>query len=370
MSLNQLIASYGREAATAPIEGYMRGMQFGAQMDEARQNRTLRNIQTQQAQIQLGELQRTTAPDYIAEQEKKAEEDRQIKNEQLIQVTEASRAKIKDFQQQGKLKEAEDHMKKATPILRAASESDPTQIKDYLLQNKEVLYKYLDDEGDKALTNLLENGTPDQLKNFAELGYAGTTAGMEELQKLKLQGVKNKGESESTLKTSAREKIVDGIQRARANGNTEKVKVLENQLRNLDIKEKADAEKKISDVADTQVANTLGLDIKEINKDDPTSFQFLADSTSTRTKEGENIDIVKSDLSRYFAYQGDAYWGLEPNKIILTDQAEKELEQGQLQVFFNRTHGRKGLYKIDTNGLPRFVSWWNEDWSDTFGKNR
>lgn len=201
MSLNQLIASYGHQAATAPIEGYMKGLQFGSQMQDAQQARGLKDIQGQQAQIQLGEMQRKTTPQYIQTQIDIAAQDRQIKNENLQQMTQKSIAGVHSLTTNEARQKIIDRGNEVAPVLRIASLGSPADARSVLNNNLPLLNKDLSKEEIANVEHILKNGTDAQVQHFAELAYHATSTGMKEAQKINLAEIKAKGK-QKTLKAA------------------------------------------------------------------------------------------------------------------------------------------------------------------------
>jgi len=164
MALNDMIANFGYQATTAPLKGYVAGVDFSNKQKANEQVLSLGEMRNQSSQIKLNELKRTTQPDYLAAQaESKAKKEKGVLNLQSAQ-TEKINAELGKIKTQVEADQAKQYTDEAYNVLSSAA--DPNQaakagltpgafMRSQLEAHKQDLLDKGNDSQDKALNTIL-----------------------------------------------------------------------------------------------------------------------------------------------------------------------------------------------------------------------
>lgn len=367
-NLNELIAQSGYKMARAPMEGYMEGLQYRNQEEDRAQKSELMDLQLQQNQIKLGEMERTTTPEYIAQQEQAATEDRDIANKQKTAMTQQAAATASKYTSEVDHKNEVAKLETSYSIFdNAVKEAETTgDISTFkrLLSNPDNRQRLLD-AGDDRADDIYEKmmKLPDDQLARQVIDIRNS---LPQYQEALAAQAKLKFDKDKEGSSSTRGKIMDDLQKARLSGKSEDINVLESQLRNLDVQDEADAQTKHSKMIDTQLTNILGITLTGDNKSDVDTkvYQTLHDSMSVLNKSNVSVDKIKSTYKKYFEVK-EAYTWLGDDEIVPTAALKKDVKEGRVGIYANPNYdGRKALYKNDKSGKPvEFISWDDPSWN-------
>lgn len=164
MALNDMIANFGYQAATAPLKGYIAGVDFSNKQKATRQALSLGEMRNQVTQIKLGELKRTTQPDFIAAQTAAANKKAQSTFDLQSAQTDKLNLEIGKLKTQAEVDQAKQYTNEAYTVLSSAA--DPSQaakagltpgafMRSQLEAHRQDLLSKGNNSQDKALNTIL-----------------------------------------------------------------------------------------------------------------------------------------------------------------------------------------------------------------------